>query len=147
MSWLEYHSNSEKFASLADSALKKGDNGEAEKYYREAAKAEEQAISFVDLSKKRTLCITVVSTAALYFKGKEFEKAELVAHKWLGCDKLPEFATNQLQTILQTIWNEKTFKKTGVEFTKGTVLISVSEVEKKIEQRGLILEEQTRFHL
>lgn len=126
MSWLEYHSNSEKFASLADSALKKGDIGEAEKYYREAAKAEEQAISFVDLSKKRTLCITVVSTAALYFKGKEFEKAELVAHKWLGCDKLPEFATNQLQTILQTIWNEKTFKKAGVEFTKGTVLISVS---------------------
>lgn len=90
MSWLEYHSNSEKFASLADSALKKGDIGEAEKYYREAA------------------------------------KAELVAHKWLSCDKLSEFATNQLQTILQTIWNEKTFKKAGVEFTKGTVLISVS---------------------
>jgi tetratricopeptide (TPR) repeat protein len=126
MSWLEYHSDSEKFASLADSALKKGDIGEAVKYYKEAAKAEEQAISFLDLSKKRTLGITVISTAALYFKGKEFEKAELIVHKWLGSDKLPEFATNQLQKILQTIWNEKSFQKAGVEFTKGTVLISVS---------------------
>lgn len=126
MSWLEYHSKSEEFASLADSALKKGDIGEAEKYYKEAAKAEEQAILYVDPSKKRTLYITVVSTAALYFKGKEFEKAELIAHKWLGYEKLPEFATNQLQTILQTIWNEKKFEQAGVGFTKGTVLISVS---------------------
>ena len=88
MSWLEYHSNSEKFASLADSALKKGDIGEAEKYYREAAKAEEQAISFVDLSKRELFVSQLLAMQHFISKEKNSKKAELVAHKWLGCDKL-----------------------------------------------------------
>lgn len=126
MSWLAYHSDSEKFASLADAALKEGNPIDAEKKYKQAAELEEQALSFLDLSKRRTLGITVVSTAALYFKGKEFENAERVAHSWLARGELPEFTMTQLQTILQTIWNERTFRKSGVEFTKGTVLVSVS---------------------
>lgn len=125
MSWLENHSDSEKFASLADSALKNGNISEAEKMFKQAAESEEKALSFVDLSKKRTLGITAVSTAALYFKGKDFVKAEHIAYNWLARDELPEFAATQLQAILQTIWNERTFRKAGVEFTKGTVLVSV----------------------
>jgi len=126
MSWLNYHSQSEQYVSLADAALKKGYIEEAEKYFIEAAKSEEQAISFIDQSKKRTLGITVVSTVALYFKGKELEKAKLVAHGWLSSSKLPEFAIDQLQKILQTIWNEESFKEVGVQFTKETVLFEVS---------------------
>lgn len=126
MSWLENHSDSEKFASLADSALKNGNISEAEKMFRQAAESEEKALSFIDLSKKRTLGITAVSTAALYFKGKDFVKAEHIAHNCLARGELPEFAAIQLQTILQTIWNERNFRKAGVEFTKGTVLVSVS---------------------
>ena len=55
MSWLAYHSASEKFASLADAALKKGNPIDAEKKYKQAAELEEQALSFLDLSKRRTL--------------------------------------------------------------------------------------------
>jgi len=126
MSWLKNHSDSEKFASLADSALKNGNISEAGKMFKQAAESEEKALSFINLSKKRTLGITVVSTAALYFKGKDFVKAEHIAHNWLARGELPEFAAIQLQTILQTIWNEKIFRKAGVEFAKGTVLVSVS---------------------
>jgi len=126
MSWLKNHTDSEKFASLADSALKEGNVNEAENMYKRAAESEEKALSFIDPSKKRTLGITTVSTVALYFKGKDFIKAEHIAHYWLSKGGLPEFAETQLQTILQTIWNDRTFKKAGVEFTKGTVLVSVS---------------------
>ena len=126
MSWLKNHSDSEKFASLADSALKNGNISEAEKMFKQAAESEEKALSFINLSKKRTLGITAVSTAALYFKGKDFVKAEHIAHNWLARGELPEFAAIQLQTILQTIWNERIFRKAGVEFAKGTVLVSVS---------------------
>jgi hypothetical protein len=126
MSWLKYQSDSEKYASLADFALKNGDISEAEINFKQAAESEEKALSFVDISKQRTLGITAVSTAALYYKGKDFTKAEHVAHSWLSKRVLPEFAESQLQTILQTIWNEKTFRKAGVEFAKGTVLVSVS---------------------
>ena len=126
MSWLKNHSDSEKLASLAYLALKNGKVSKAEKMFKQAAEFEEKALSFIDPSKKRTLGITAVSTVALYFKGKNFVKAEHISHKWLAQDEFPEFAAIQLQTILQTIWNEKTFRKAGVEFTKGTVLVSVS---------------------
>ena len=126
MTWLKNHTDSEKLASIADSALKDGKVSEAEKLFKQAAEFEEKALSFIDRTKKRTLGITAVSTAALYFKGKDFVKAENIAHSWLAQSVLPEFASNQLQTILQTIWNEKTFRKAGVEFSKGTVLVSVS---------------------
>lgn len=80
MSWLKNHSDSEKFASLADSAIKNGNISEAEKMFKQAGESEEKALSFIDLSKKRTLGITAVSSAALYFKGKDFVKAEHIAH-------------------------------------------------------------------
>lgn len=125
MSWSESHSQSEQYVNLADKALKDGHISEANILYNEAAQFEEQAISFIDLSKKKTLGVTVVSAVALYFKGNEFEKAESVSHKWLGSSNLPEFARLQIQNTLQTIWNEKAFKNAGLEFAKDTVLISV----------------------
>jgi hypothetical protein len=84
-----------------------------------------RALSELDSSKKRTLGITAVSAVSLYFKAKEFEKAELISHEWLASNKLPSFAVEQLQEILQTIWNERVFNKAGVSFAKGTVLVAV----------------------
>lgn len=126
MSWIKYHSESENYANLADFASKNGDIGEAELNFKQAAELEEKALSFVDISKKRTLGITAVSAAALYYKGKDFKKSEQMAHSWLSKSVLPEFAESQLKAILQTIWNEKTFRRAGVEFAKGAVLVSVS---------------------
>ena len=126
MSWLKNHSESENLASLADFAFKNGDFENAIDLYNRAAEYEEKAISYLDDKKKRTMGITAVSIAALYYKGKNIHKAERAAYNWLSKDILPEFASIQLQDILQTIWNDKVFQKAGIEFAEGTVLVSVS---------------------
>jgi len=125
MNWAKYHSESEELASQAEAALKHGKLEEAERFYNLAAEAEARALSVLDHTKKRTLGITAVSAASLYLKGKDFRKAEQIAYENLATNKLPSFAAEQLQTILQSIWNEKTFQKAGIEFVKGSVLVSV----------------------
>lgn len=125
MSWSEHHSKSERLASEAQAAHKQGDIGKALQYYRLAAKEEEFALTSLDKNKMRTLGITAVSAASLYFKGEEFQKAEKIAHHYLAIDSLPPFAIEQLQSILRAVWNEKTFKEAGIEFIKGEVLVSV----------------------
>lgn len=125
MNWAKYHSESEELASQAEAALKHGKLEEAERFYNLAAEAEAHALSVLDHTKKRTLGITAVSAVSLYFKGKDFRKAEQIAYENLATNKLPSFAAEQLQTILQSTWNEKTFQKAGIEFVKGSVLVSV----------------------
>ncbi|MCK4403822.1 MAG: hypothetical protein KAW02_01905 [candidate division Zixibacteria bacterium] len=126
MNWTKYHSESEKLASQAEAALKDGKLEEAERLYQLAADAEARALSVLDQTKKRTFGITAVSAASLYFKGKDFGNAEQTAYKYLATNKLPSFAAEQLQSILQSIWNEKIFQRAGIEFVKGAVLVSVS---------------------
>lgn len=125
MRWVIHHSKSEEFASQAEAALRQGDTVKASEFYKLAAKEEELALSALDQSKRRTLGITAVSTASLYFKGNDFRQAELIAYQSLASGKLPSFAMNQLQSILQTIWNEKVFREAGIEFIRGEVLVSV----------------------
>ena len=125
MNWAKYHSESEELASQAEAALKHGKLEEAKRFYNLAAEAEARALSVLDHTKKRTLGITAVSAASLYLKGKDFRKAEQIAYENLATNKLPSFAAEQLQAILQSIWNEKTFQKAGIEFVKGSVSVSV----------------------
>jgi len=125
MSWAIHHSKSEELASEAEAALKEGNIERAISLYRSAAEAETHALSALDHSKKRTLGVTAVSAASLYYKGKESQKAEQLAYQWLATSKLPSFAVEELQTILQTIWNERVFQRAGVEFAQGAVLVSV----------------------
>jgi hypothetical protein len=120
------HSKSEHYASLAELAAKQGDAERATELYRLAAEAEMLALADLDTSKKRTLGITAVSAASLWYRGHDFQKAQTVAHQWLATDLLPVFAINQLQTLIQTIWGEIALEKAGVKFTKGEVIVSVS---------------------
>ena len=126
MNWTKYHSESQKLASQAEAALKHGNSEEAGKLYKLAADAEARALSALDRTKKRTLGVTTISTASLYFKAKDFRKAEQVAHECLAGKEVPLFASEQLESILQSIWNERSFQKAGVEFVKGAVLVAVS---------------------
>lgn len=126
MSWTMNHSKSEHYASLAELEAKQGDAERAAELYRLAAEAEMLALADLDKSKKRTLGITAVSAASLWYKAHDFQKAQTVAHQWLATDLLPAFAINQLQTLVQTIWGEIALEKAGVKFTKGEVIVSVS---------------------
>jgi hypothetical protein len=125
MTWAEFHAESEKFASAAELAAKQGDVAAAHDLYRQAADAEVRALVALDVKKTRTLGITAVSAVALSYKAHEFTQAERLAHKWLATDLLPAFSVEQLQTLLQMMWNDVVREKAGVKFTGGEVLISV----------------------
>ena len=105
MTWAEHHRKSEELASLATILARQGQTAEAINYYRLAAEAEAEATALenLDVSKNRTLGITVVSTSALWFKGEEFSKAKQLAYRWLATGSLPKFAIDELEEILREI--------------------------------------------
>lgn len=126
MSWKEHHSKSEELATKAQLALKSGESVEAVEYYCRAAEEETIALESLDTSKVRTLGITVVSAASLWFKARQYQQVEKLVYKWLASELLPGFARSELQELLQFSWNEKALETSGVEFVKGTVIVSVS---------------------
>jgi len=126
MSWAIHHAQSEELASQAEAALKKGDRDGALELYRLSAKEEERALDALDLSKTRTLGITVVSAASLWFKANEWKQVERVACRWIAADLLPDFAIGQLKEILQTTWHERDFRQSGTAFVRGQVTISLA---------------------
>ena len=125
MSWLEHHMASERLASQAQIALGEGRRREAVHLYVRAADAESAALASLDVSKTRTLGISAVSAASLYFKAAEFVRAEQMAFQWLGHASLPAFAADQLRNLLQSIWSEQIRERAGTPFAPGQVLISV----------------------
>ena len=125
MTWLEHHRASERLASQAQAALGEGKQQEAIELYARAADAENAALTALDTSKTRTLGISAVSAASLYFKAANFKRAEQVAFQWLGNAPLPTFAIDQLRSLLQSIWSEQVRERAGTQFAPGQVLISV----------------------
>jgi len=125
MSWIIHHSKSEEYASQAEFALKQGDKENAGKLYQQAAEEEATALNELDSNKVRTIGIIAVSAASLYYKAHNLTQAEHIAHEWLASGLLPDFSTNQLRAILQSVWNEKIYQQSGIEFMKGDVLVSV----------------------
>ncbi len=126
MSWLMHHSQSEKLASEAEMEVRKGNFSAALVLYRQSAEAELKAIDDLDQAKVRTLSVTVVSAASLFFKSGDFAQSQIVAHRWLGQGVLLPFAVEQLHQLLQKIWSEEALRKASINFTRGEVFVSVS---------------------
>jgi hypothetical protein len=103
MSWLEHHIQSEQAASHAEIMHRQGELEVAKKYYAVAAEAEVKALEALAPDETRTIGITAVSAAALWFKAKEFPQAKQVAYRWLSSQMLPMFAIVQLEEILKEI--------------------------------------------
>jgi hypothetical protein len=125
VSWVESHKESERLASAARIAAQKGDREDAITFYRQAAEAERQALLVVDVSKALTLGITAISAASLWYKARDFKRAEHLAHQWLAKDLLPEVAVAQLKDLVQTMWGETALEQAGVRFIGDEVLVSV----------------------
>ena len=126
MSWLTHHQTSEEAASEAHAARRSGDEALAVSLFATAAKAELLALNDLNLEQKpRTFGVTAVSAAALLYKAEQRREAEQLAHSMLGQPGLPDFATDQLREILQSIWNEQAQASAGVRFVPGQVTVSV----------------------
>jgi hypothetical protein len=125
MTWSQWHNQSERLASEAEVAMRKNETSVAHGLYLQAAEAENQALIALDPLKTRTLGITAVSAASLWFKGKAFQKAEQLCYLMLSRADLPEFATDQLRNLVQAIWTEHSKQSAGVSFLPGQVYVSV----------------------
>jgi hypothetical protein len=125
MSWLAHHIQSEGYASKAEELRRQHERSRAAEFYRLSAEAEVNALNNLDPSKTRTIGITAVSAASLYFKAQEFLQARKIAHKWLATDLLPSFAVEELEDLLQFIRFEESRIRSGIQFIEGEVLVSV----------------------
>jgi hypothetical protein len=126
MSWAIHHTQSEQYANRAEEAARLHDFNRAGELYKLAAEQETLALGELDRSKKKTLGITLVSAASLWYKAQDFRQAERIAYQGLSDESLPSFAVKQLQSLLQTLWSEEARRRAGVDFTEGEVLVSVS---------------------
>ncbi len=115
MSWSEFHAKSEELAALAEIAARQGETDRYVKLYKEAGEAEVQAINALDTNKSRTLGITALSAASLFYKARAYWRAEQIAYQWLGSGLLPQFAIAQLRSLLGTIWDEQTVRSEANE--------------------------------
>lgn len=125
MSWADLHQQSERLAAEAKASAKLSVR-RAQELYGEAAKLESAALEGLAPTKLRTLGVTAVSAAALWFKAKELVQAQKIAYKALTNELLPAFAVTQLQELLQSIWSEQVRKNTGLEFSEEAVLFSIA---------------------
>src|SRR4051794_6713854 len=106
MSWAEFHQQSERLASEAQTAAQEAPE-RAHELYAKAAGLEAQALGELAPTKLRTIGITAVSAVALWFKARQFEEAQRLAYRVLSNEDLPPFASQQLQELLQAIWSEQ----------------------------------------
>lgn len=120
MSWRIHHANSEQYASQAEAALRQRDTARATALYRQAAEEETAALAALDPAKPRTLGITAVSAASLWYKAHELAEAEHVAYQWIATKLLPPFAVEQLRTLLQTVWAERAQHQAGRQGGAGS---------------------------
>jgi hypothetical protein len=125
MSWLTFHTESEKLAIEAQLAARNRNHDHALDLYRKAAEAEKHALDLVDRSKMRTRAVTAVSAVALWFKAREYAVAEQLAYEMLADASVPEFARSDLRNLVQAIWTEASKQSAGVAFLPGQVTVSV----------------------
>ena len=111
---------------MAELAIRNNDTDRAIELYKKAAELENLALKELDSSRTRTIGISTVSAASLWFKAKELHQAQLIAHQGLATSSLPTFAVEQLQELLQVIWSEEARSRAGINFSEGEVLVSVS---------------------
>ena len=125
MNWVEHHKYSEHLASAAEVAFNKGRKDDAIDLYRKAAGAETKALSIIDDNKPRTIGITAVSAASLWYKAGDIKMSQQIALNWLLAEAVPSFAIDQLRHILQTIWSDIARSSADIKFLPGEVFVAV----------------------
>lgn len=120
MSWAIHHRESERLAGEAEAAIRLGQRGLAHELFRQSARSEERALAVVGTDKPRTLGVTAVSAAALWYHAGELQEAARVAHSASTLVGLPAFAATELRMLLQAIWNDAAQKEAGLSFVPGS---------------------------
>lgn len=125
MTWMDFHAASERAATEAEEAFRRGNTAGAKLLYETAADSEQKALAAVDSAKTRTRAITAISAVALWYKAAAFERAEQLAYSVLADPSLPGFARADLRNLIQAIWTETSKRSASVNFLPGQVFVSV----------------------
>ncbi|MFX1680883.1 hypothetical protein PV762_16765 [Mitsuaria sp. CC2] len=125
MDWLTLHKSSEALAARAHAALREGNSRDAEELFRQAAVAEEDALAQLDMSKPRTFGIAAVSAVSLWYKGKDLQRASMLAYRCLAIPDLASPAREQLDDLVQTLYTERDRQRLTGEFLPGSVTVAV----------------------
>lgn len=96
--WRQEHAASEYHAALAESTA---DPELAARHWLNAANAELRALARLLPRQSRTVGITAVSTASLYFKAGRASTAQGLIKHWLANNVLPDFAVIELRQMLE----------------------------------------------
>ena len=107
MSWADLHRESERHASDAAEAMRRGELTRADACFEAAARAEAEALLEIGPDKPRTLAITSVSAVSLFYKAGRLQEAALLAHRMSATPGMPRFAQDALKELLLTIWDEQ----------------------------------------
>lgn len=91
MTWSKWHAESERLASEAEFEFRRKEVAAARNLYGKAAEAENLALLEVDPTKTRTLGITAVSAASLWFKAGALKKAAQLSYLMLSRGDMPDF--------------------------------------------------------
>lgn len=104
MNWMTAHHRSVELAAAAQAATRSGKPEVARSLYIEAATVEVDALGLLSPSKIRTLGVARVSAAALFLKGGDLERAELLACQWIGDAATDPAARVELRKIIDEVW-------------------------------------------
>ena len=126
MTWLEHHRLSEQYAAEAEIANQRGELTQAQNFYAKAAQAEERALQEVAPDKPRTYGITAVSAVALYFKASELSASQALAYRCLASQRLPEFALQQMEDLLEQVYFQRHLNSKGVALADDEIQLSLS---------------------
>jgi len=103
MTWAQWHRSSEALAATAHELMRQGKLDDAFGAFSQAAELEQKALDSIHPDKERTFAITAVSTAALWYKARNFVNAAELARKLLRARNLPIFAVVQLRNLLDLV--------------------------------------------
>lgn len=117
MHWRKNHRKAERYAAEAEFCYVNGDKESALILYMKSAEEEENAMNAVNRSNARTYGITASSAAALFFKCKEYDRAEAIAKIAMKDHGISNYSRIQLQRIIDGISEIR--RKQSVEIEKG----------------------------
>lgn len=110
---LAIHRQAELLMGQADRLLVQGRAQEAAALYREAAGFESQAFDLIPPERCKTRGIIAISSVALYRKAGALDEAVRQAHFYLARDDLPEFANDDLESLLDQARAERAARLSG----------------------------------
>jgi hypothetical protein len=100
---LDLHRRAEELVGKGERAAATGRDDDAKRLYLEAAEIEAEVFRQIPTSRPRTRGIIAVSVVSLLWRARAMDDVRRIAHDYLECAELPEFARFQIGQLAADI--------------------------------------------